>query len=506
MGQLVLVVFIVGVYLFRIGQVPTGLFCDEAEIGLMAHRLLRGEFGPFFVAPFFYRHFEYTLGLLPVASLVPVIALIGLNALAVRLAAVLSVMAAAWFLWLVLKKFSVGSPIPMLLMLFAPMFWLISHIQFGHAESMLLMAFGLYAFWQYFENQLWPWAIISAIAFGFSCYGYLGFVLGTPLLVVCLLLGKMIQKNYKKKTLFQDMLFLIVFLIMLLPISYKTLINSDFSKRLIDKNGGEQFDFTKKIPEMLENYSKYFSYDYLFAKAEYELPGGFISRHGIKGHGIYLRSFLPLLVLGWVGLLFVKDKEKSRYQPFFWFWLLTPIPDLLTTKSDVPPYSFSLYFGLMAVPFMAAYGLHVFELLTSSLVFRRRLLIGGYVLFLGLEIGGLLKDYFVDYPTYSADYWGWQMGPKQIIDYFSAHQQDYDELLLTGYFNQPQALLNFYSITSPCDRCVIGGVANDYKQGKRQLFALRESELSELQRPYKVVELITLPSGKVEYELIEIIE
>ena len=39
------------------------------------------------------------------------------------------------------------------------------------------------------------------------------------------------------------------------------------------------------------------------------------------------------------------------------------------------------------------------------------------------------------YPLVSAGFWGWQSGPREMIAYFRAHHDEYDQFFMDGAFN-----------------------------------------------------------------------
>lgn len=125
-----------------------------------------------------------------------------------------------------------------------------------------------------------------------------------------------------------------------------------------------------------------------------------------------------------------------------------------------------------------------------------------------------MHAYFVDYPTYSSGFWGWQSGAAQIVAYFQAHSSDYTQEYLNANFNAPDELLRFYNTPDMgrCASCMItnvgdpNAIASQYNANTRQLWAAPPGDLaiSTLARkPYRLVATIMYPGGETAFDLIE---
>lgn len=496
---------VVFAFLYKVGEVPMGIFCDEAEVGLVAHKFLDGEMGEIYIPPFFYKHANYILGMLPVLIIAPVIWVLGMTEMSVRLASVIAGILGLFGLQLVGSRFKLKFYLPLIMLTFSPLFWLVTRISFGHGASFLMVSLGLVSWYKMVRKYQWRWGIMTGLLMGLSCYGYSGYIIGTPLLIASLVVVEVFKKRFEWRAILGVWITCLVFGLSILPMVNQFVNNPDYSSRLREKNGDKPVNIKEELPEYLKNYPKYFEPTFLFMKAEFELPGGFITRHGIKGHGIYLKVFAPVLVVAWLGMLFAQDKKKSEYLPYFIFFLLAPIPDLLTTSLEAPPYGYSQYLGLITVPFLTAYAIRVLGLVLNKQKLRMNLIQGIFIVLVGAEIGILLRDYYVEYPKYSADYWGWQYGPKEIFKYFDEHKQEYDELIMTGYFNHPEPLFDFYNYQYKCEKCFLGGVVEKYDVNKKQLFAVRTDELKTIEREYVTRGSLLLPNNQAGYFYIEIV-
>lgn len=481
---------------WRLGENPAGLFCDEAEIGVRARELSRRNISGF-TNLLFYRHFSYHLPILPVYSSLPIIFFLGLSDFSIRLVSVVFSLASLIILYFILKRLKVNAILPVLILAFSPLFYHVSRINFGHLPSFFLMLTGYFWYMQSVKQNLWKRAFCGGLLLGFSGYGHGSYTLAAILFLSALVISEIIANRLKIKNYRMVVWAFLGFLLIYLPILWQ--INSDpiFKLRWREKVGeNERFNYEKLI-FIVKNYPKYFSYDYLFKKSEIDFSGASVTRHSVRGNGILLKITLPLILIGWVLILIQKSKNKRFFWPFFIYMFLFPFVDLVTTKDGKPPYSFSVFPGLIVIPFITAYGLKVLDYFPQKLTYFVEIILFAIVL---IEESFFLNNY-QKYPLYSSDYWGWQWGPKEIISYFESVKGNYAELYMTGIFNEPGIFYAFYDPLKKCANCHVGGLDRK-KEGIKQLFALRPEELDKEQIVYKTIRSIYYPNGKEAYRFI----
>lgn len=496
---------IIAAFTFKAGAVPSGLFCDEALIATTSKKLITGEFKSLFVAPFFYHHFDYILGLLTVISVMPFVLVGPLTDFAVRYASIIYSLLSLLVLGFTLKKMRASFVIPLLLLAFSPLYFLVAHTNFGHSISFLMTCLGLYFWHSHQTNTSKKRLFLSGILIGISMYGYTSYMVGAPLIIGSLVFSELFRHKFKVQKSAPVAFLLLGFMICLVPFGYVSNTESSFFNRFEEKFGDNSTSTRVILINLAKNYPKYFGANELFLKGEQELPGGFITRHSLKSHGQYLKLYAPVLAFSLFAFIFMKDKKKWEFAPYFIMFLLMPLTDIITTNASRPPYPFALFPGLLSVPFITAYAQRVGTKMSTAIPqINQKLLVLVFVALLGFEISSLLVHFYRDYPKYSADYWGWQYGPKTIVQYFIAHQAEYDQLFMTGYFNQPQALLDFYNFNDTCFKCKIGGI-DQFDSDYRQLFALRTEELTTVTQDFITKKIIALPNGNPAYSLIEII-
>src|SRR3989344_1929990 len=463
--------------LYKLEFIPAGFFCDEALIAIRTKELLSFDFKGFY-DPFTYEHFGYVVGTLPIISLLPIIFFLGMSELSVRLGVMIFAFAALVVLYFILKKLKDPLPIASVI-IFAttPVFLHFSRLNFGQTQSLFFILLGYYFFLKIEENKTVKYSVLAAVAFGISGYGLGANVISTPLFVALLFFYHFFFiKNICRR---QFIIFLLVFILMYLQFFHSFTTNPNFLNRIRAKDKlTNTRTLQSRIVDVITNYPKYYSYDYLFLKGENNVPGAFIKRLSINDVGILSKSSLPLLVLSIFFFLFFPLATKKEYLPFFSLFLLYPFPDIITTSSGSPPYTGALYATLFWIPFMtSALFSALYKLLKTKLYLWR----GGVTLMLIFTIveAVLLLKAYDNYRIFSADYWGWQSGPKEMVKYFLQVNKNYDEIYMTGMFNQPQIFLQFYDTKQQCFNCFIGGI-DRYDSSKRQLFALTSEEYNNL--------------------------
>jgi hypothetical protein len=125
------------------------------------------------------------------------------------------------------------------------------------------------------------------------------------------------------------------------------------------------------------------------------------------------------------------------------------------------------------------------------------------VLAAAVSATGYLNRYFDDYPLVSEGFWGWQGGPKAILQRYETMQDEYDDLFLEGYFNAPHVFIPFYT-GDDCPKCRIGD-STRYDPARRQLFAIRV-ESADLQKvDFRLIDSFVFRSGEAGFVFIEIL-
>lgn len=535
LAALSIIALVAVAYLRDLGRNPYGFFCDEALIGVQASQLLDGS-RPEGAFSLFYSHFGTTAGALPVYATAPFVWVLGLSEFSVRFASVFFMVATFAILYLTFRRLELATPwLPVVIFALTPIVIHMSRINFGHAPSLFLLALGYLLYLRGRDGRR-TWSVIAGgIAIGLSAYGYPGFYIATPVFLGIVVLSELLFLRFR----LQDAKALVglagAAFLCIAPILYRGLTDPEFSKRFDDKDqAGYGLLSSARAEAMIQNYPKYYSFDFLFQRGDWGLPGSFIQRHSVEGAGLLSWTILPLLLLGLLAFATLGRGAASgahtrAFAPFMALAFLVPLPDLITTAVSRPPYTFAMFTGALVIPFVAAYGLATLErdresrvargadstpaLLSESReradplwsIWTRVTSVRFITAMIVVSAFFFVFSTYAQYPLVSSGFWGWQAGPRQMIGYYLDHGEEYDAFFMEGTFNEPAIFLDFYiDETSARDRASIGNTEN-LDPARRQLFGLsRETFEAELvAEDWTVLETVSYPNDEVAFYLIE---
>ncbi|MBP1722152.1 MAG: hypothetical protein H6Q45_764 [Deltaproteobacteria bacterium] len=495
------------VYTVTLGENPSGFFCDEALYGLRSYEIWQGDVTSL-VNPFFYKHFGYLQGALFIYAPLLFVKMLGLSEFSVRLTSVVFGLFTLMMVWETLRFVKIRHPlVPVLIFGATPIVIHISRIYFGMTPSMFFMAAGYYLYVRSSMNHRPSLGVAAGLIMGMSVYGYSAFQISALLLFIAILITELLQHGLKIR---RYKIFACLFLglaLAYIPFCYTAVKEPDFFKRLHDKHAPFIQLNAERVQQMIQNYPKYYSPDYLFFKGETGMPGAFIDRHAVKGAGLLLQSSIGLIVLFFMNAFFFRDERLCYFLPFFFLIFLYPVPDLITTTDENAPYTFSASGSFILLPFAFAYG---WELLVSvSDYFKKKYAAVGYMLLAGvagiciLEAGLFYSNQYQRYPLVSSDFWGWQAGPREIIAFFSDHRDEYDDLYMQGVFNEPHIFLDFYLVDSPLREQAFIGSPPAVPMIPRRLFAISDGELKEqaYAKSLRVLQTLYYPNGNASFHL-----
>lgn len=522
-------------YLRDLGRNPYGFFCDEALIGVQASRLLDGT-RPEGTFSLFYSHFGTTAGALPVYATAPFVAIFGLSEFSVRLASVAFIAATFIVLFLTLRRLQLATPwLPVVIFALTPIVIHMSRINFGHTPSLFLIALGYYLYLQGRERRRIWLVVTGGVAIGASAYGYPGFYIATPVFLGIVIVTELIFLRFRPRQAGTLLAFAGAAILCIAPIIYRGLTDPVFSQRLDDKDqAGYGLISIGRAEAMIQNYPKYYSFQFLFESGDWGLPGSFIQRHSVEGAGLLSWAVLPLLLLGLLGFVTLGrgggvGPRRRAFAPFMALAFLVPLPDLITTTASQPPYTFAMFTGALLVPFVAAYGLAMLERRRDSEKARSagvneasragsdghadplwgiwrevtsvRFITGVVV----VSAFFFAFSSYARYPLVSSGYWGWQAGPREMIGYYVDHQAEYDTFSMEGTFNEPEIFLDFY-IDDPDARTKASiGSVESLDLARRQLFGISRATFESSLTPgeWTILETVSYPNDEVAFYLIE---
>jgi 4-amino-4-deoxy-L-arabinose transferase-like glycosyltransferase len=486
--------------LYKISEIPSGFFCDEAAIGYNAYKLLttgRDEYGKSW--PVFFRSFGDFRTPIPIYSNILSVAAFGLNEFAVRFTTVIygtATVLVVFFLAEALEGTLVGFASAFLLGI-SP--WHIHLSRWGSEYTFFSFFFALGLLWFIRALGRPKLLLISFAAFGLALYTYYSSWIVTPVFMVIIVIYWITNKKSLKNYLYLSIaliVFFIIFFPLLKGVKEGYALTRWQSTQRTDVKPDEIFAKFEKY------YTDHFGGQFLFLSGDIGYPGHFITRHSLRGMG-ELYMFQLILVVG--GMLLALVSPRREWLLIYLLLFIYPLPGSISL--DGPSATRSI---IGVLPLTLFSGFCMGKII--SLV-RRSFCAKVTMVFLMVLIMGNLQNYlwyyYAEYPKYSSDYWGWQWGPKDIIKYFITVEYKYDELYYSGEANAPQIFLPFYTIDRKlgCRNCYAGDISHrDVK--KKQLFVASPGALTEWGKridnpPYSVVKNFFYPNGEIAFQAVE---
>lgn len=423
---------------YKIDQVPPALSWDEASIGYDAYSILKtmkDQWGQ--MTPFAFKSFgEYKYPLHIYASAVSIY-FFGLNDFAVRFPSALFGIVNIFLLYLLVSKLFKNQFIALtaaFLLTISP--W---HIQFSRVIwetnfALFFFLLGLYSFLESRQDKKIFFLIISFIFFGIATFTYNA---AKVFIVIFLPLLLFSQKNYllkHKKYVFLSLIIFVLFMVVNLLDLRLSGINRfkqlDFDQADVVKTMSYQTSKVYslgKVELIARQYLMYFSPKFLFISGDANL------RHSTQVVGqVY---WLELLLVPF-GIFFLIKKEPKLIILILGWLMIAPIPGSFTREA---PHASRAMFFLGAWQILAAAGMYY---LYSIFKDNKRY----SVAFLFILIFAFFIKYFIyyldEYPQISSK--DWKYGYKQAVEYIDKNYNNYDLIVLTRTYGEPQIFTLFY--------------------------------------------------------------
>ncbi|MFZ2199763.1 MAG: glycosyltransferase family 39 protein [Microgenomates group bacterium] len=438
MGKIIALAIILR--LFLLGSVPASLNWDEVSQGYSAYSIARAgadEWGN--KLPIFFRSYGEWKSAVYIYLLVPLVKIFGLSATVVRLPSALAGVISVYLIYLICKKLyshQVGIWAAFL-MAVTPWSFFLSRPGFEANLALTLVLGGLYLF-------LTQKYLFSALLFGLAPHTYNSAKVVVPLLVIYLVWSTKLYKNLKSMLMIFVTLAIFAFPLLLNLFSGESQARYNQVSILSDGKALENFYALRKpLPpiaaKVVINKVTYFTYKFVDNTLSYFSPG-FLAWHGgshsqqsLPYHGVLYASELALVIIGVFALFAAKSKNSL---PFVLI-ALGIIPAAMTRDPE------HVLRSTLAIPgfiILAALG---YDYL-SKIQFKY-LKLGVAILI--LEILIYLVSYFTWYaPSYARD---WQYGYPAVSSYLKNHEGEYDHVVVTKWFGEPQLFLAFYGKWDP---------------------------------------------------------
>lgn len=422
-------------------QVPPALHSEEAVNGYEAYSLLktgRDQWGnpwPVTIRGFNdYRRPGF------IYSLIPFVATLGLSAFGVRAAA------AVWGLLGVLFTYRLardmfGWPagtLAGLMLAISPWHLPFSRLGVEATLTILTVVLGVLCAWRWFISKRRAWLIGAGLAFGLSLYTQPTAQAFTPLMAAAFVLVSARRVwQYKRVA----MLAALVLVLTTIPLVYSLASNPQTWNRL-DAVGVLRPDepLYKSLTIVGRQWLGHFSPDYLFVHGDaqkYYHPPGFGQLYAVDA------LLLPLGVLG----MFWARKNRSAGALLMAWIALGALPAALTIQEMGTPHSMRGIFGLPAYAIVSAQGIMTIWNARHLGTRWRMALLGTLAGLLIWNAATFLQNYFVVYPVRAAR--AFEYGVKEAVEYITAHEDEYDAIVVTNWISQPHIFVLFFQRYDP---------------------------------------------------------
>lgn len=482
--------------LYGLSDVPAGFFCDEASIGYNAYEILitgHDEHGA--VMPVFFEAFGEYKTPIEIYSTIPSILIFGLNEFSVRFVSALYGLASVVVILFLTREVFEKNKNKNFIALLSAFFLAISpwHIHMsriameGITPFVFFVLLGTYFFLKSRKKE--QFLILSSITFSLGMYTYFPSRLFIPVFVVilCLIFYKNLTRNIKVVLI--AALFAVAILLPYTPTIFNGSLIARWQQVSIFSSPPKN---QSVLSHIVINYIRHFSFDFLFTKGDFGMPGQFITRQSVKDMGELYLFQLPVIILG----LFFCLKKHPKEGIFIFLWLLIyPLGSMFTTNES--PNSTRSIIGVIPFTILSAAGVYFFWSLLKRFIRRtfRLIIFIGFIMTISISVIFYVYVYFVQYPLYSSDFWGWQYGARPVIQYFVSNEKNYDEFYMEGAFNAPYIFFKFYA-PNDCKNCQLGTPKDNYNPAKKQLFAVSANYLKTNQMSsFQTQDIIYYPNG-----------
>jgi len=455
--NILLIVFILTIFggflrFYNLENNPPSLSIDEVAYGYSAYSILktaRDETGEFM--PLTFRSTGDYKNPVFVYSLVPTIALFGLNEFGVRFNAALVGTLSIPLFFLFVKRLTQDTRIALIGTIFLTLSsWHIyySRVATDHLLGTLLVMLGIFFYLK--NNNLST--IISAVILAVSMYTYHSQRIFVPLFIFALLL---ITKRFKLPS---TKLFLAIFFILALPLILlsifgpaSTRVKMVFLTQDIDYTRYVILDHFEKFGEIfllfffwIKRYLNYFQPEFLF------FNGLNMTNIGTLGLGILHLFELPFLVLGTFELI----KRKFNYKLILFLWILIGlIPASITNNEQSSGRSLLILPAVIIVLSIGA--IRAWEIIRKFSNKYFIPLVSIYSLSVIIFLIHSFMVFHVYLPTQRGE--AFMEGTKQTVLYALANKDQYSEIVFDPYrgieapyiVNVPHMYILFYAKYDP---------------------------------------------------------
>lgn len=494
---------------YKLSSNPAGFFCDEASYGYNAHTIItqgRDEAGNIFPLLFEAYHGTFFHPGLPIYLIAIPTAIFGLSEFMVRINSAILGSLLVLLLYILCLQLTRNRSVALLsafLLSISPWAIHFSRVGFVAIYFVFFLTLSICLFLSAIRHKSTKLFLTSGILFGLTLYTYVPAYILIPLFLASLgLIYKKPILTFPRKTLF---LFAVIFTIAMTPIVIGLVSGKTSSRYIVLNQTNQKVSLPERAAKSFDTYLDHFSLDFLFFKGDLGFQNHFITRHSVRGFGELFLLQLPFFLLGIRAVW--RHKNNPHYRLILAWTLLYPIASSLVPLADGGgPFANRSIIGVIPLQIISAVGF--FEIIRIvKKQYIRTLIISSCILISLFSIQAFLKEYFIRYPLYSSDFWGWQYGAKDIVHYFLQNEDKYDQLIMAPEFNAPDIFFKFYAPNGGCEKCIVGLPNTSYSPNLNQLFAVTPGYI--LEHPqYQITEKerIIYPNGSIAFIIGEVVK
>lgn len=451
--------------IYDVGVNPPSLYWDEASLGYNAYTIatsLRDEHGEFLPLARFSAFGDYK----PpgyIYAIVPFLALFGVNEFSVRLPSILAgtgMVILTYFLVRELLRFRKIALLASFFLAVSPWSIQLSRAAFEANLAAFFNLAGIYFFLLGMKKvKVFP---LSILFFVFSFYTFNANRIIAPILFFILFLLKFHTIRHHMRVILISCLF--GFLLLIPSVSYLQSYESKLrfqevtiltnpaptilSNQRITVDGGSifsKFIHNRRLlyfEEFLKHYTDNFQGRFLFTRGDANL------RLSSQDMGELYPWDLLLFIMGIYGLI-----TRFRTVSFFFIlWILiVPIPAALARET---PHALRIVSLLPVYQIIAAVGLAL--ILAKRKPVTKKIVSALCVVLFIVQLFYFLHGYFIHYPSiYSG---AWQYGYKEMVEYVTRREGQYDNIFITDALGRPYIYFAFYN-KIPVDEFLQGRIA-----------------------------------------------
>ncbi|MEI6221878.1 MAG: glycosyltransferase family 39 protein [bacterium] len=453
---------------FNIDKNPVGFFCDEAQIGIDAYKILttgkdmHGQSFPLWFTGIM------TGGSVPglrIYSDIPFILLFGLNIFATRIASVfwgLAFMTGLYFLTkLIFNKTAANFSI--LFLMISPWFLHCFRIAQNWSTYPPTVVLALFLLIKGIREKRYSIFAAGTITAGLVFYTYPVSLFTAPPLFITLGLIFLPELWRNKKYLLTAIIGAMIFI---LPLIF--ILNNPIHTRR-----EKQISLSEKIS--LTNLNR--SYKLAFGKAFLFETGSHHERdtpaqNVTDSWGVFPIFFLPFLLFSASAI--IRSAFKREYILLVVWIIIYPITGFGAISENWN------MIGLPIIVLLTAAGaMFLYKTILSRSLLLSKFFIAAIVLISFINLTNYLLVYHIKYPKQAVI--GWQYGPEKIIESFVKNYDQYDDFVMTFVgFNAPEIFFPFFS-PHKYEKFHIG-LFNSYSNStKKTLYAMRSDYIHDIE-------------------------